>query len=83
MRNSQNHGWLMGKIDGTLLRQERQRKGISIRQLAERAGVNKSTITRIEKGEMSPTIEVFEKILSAMSIGIQLVYEDEKTDIFY
>ncbi len=73
----------MGKIDGTLLRQERQRKGISIRQLAERAGVNKSTITRIEKGEMSPTIEVFEKILSAMSIGIQLVYEDEKTDIFY
>lgn len=68
----------MDKINGQKLKEMRIERGLSIRKLAELAGVNKSTIMRIEKGEMSPTIDIVEKILAAMSSGIRIVHEENK-----
>lgn len=60
-----------------MLKEERLRRNISIRQLAEMAGVNKTTIQRIESGEVSPSIDIFERILKAMSMGMKIVNESE------
>lgn len=45
---------------------------MSIRALAEAAGVNKTTIQRIEKDEVSPSVDVLERILSAMSLRLTI-----------
>lgn len=74
MKNFQNRGLLMTKNEyGEVLKAERIKREISIRQLAEMAGVNKTTIQRIESGEVSPSVDVFERILAAMSMGLKIV----------
>lgn len=60
------------KIDGALLRSCRTGRGMSVRGLAEASGVNKTTIQRIEKGEVSPSLAVLEKILSALSLSLKI-----------
>lgn len=62
----------MSNINGALLRKYREGKGISIRALAEAAGVNKTTIQRIEKDEVSPSVDVLERILAAMSLRLTI-----------
>lgn len=52
----------MSKL-GTLLREARERHGVSQRQLAIRAGTKQSTISRIERGAESPSFERFEALL--------------------
>ena len=59
-------------IYGKRLKIERQSRSISLRQLAELSGVNKTTIQRIESGEVSPSLETFEKILNAMSLCLKI-----------
>lgn len=66
-------------IHGTTLKVERQRRQISIRQLAELSGVNKTTIQRIESGEVSPSLETFDKILNAMSLCLKIESKRKNT----
>jgi transcriptional regulator with XRE-family HTH domain len=43
------------KIDGAKLKRERERKALSMRDLAERSGVSYVTIWRLEADEGGPT----------------------------
>jgi transcriptional regulator with XRE-family HTH domain len=54
-----------------LLRQWREKRGYSVRQLAERAGVSYVTIVRIEGGKLSPTVALLEKLAAALAIGVR------------
>lgn len=56
---------------GNEIAQHRRDKGYSVRQLAELAGVSKSTVVNIEAGRFSPTIDVANKLLNAL--GAQIV----------
>lgn len=68
----------MGRdIYGKRLKIERQSRSISLRQLAELSGVNKTTIQRIEGGEVSPSLETFDKILNAMSLCLKIERKGE------
>lgn len=60
------------KINGTVLKAARQSRKLSIRQLAEMSGVNKTTIQRIESGEVSPSVETLEKILDSLSMFLRI-----------
>ncbi|MFN2487117.1 MAG: multiprotein-bridging factor 1 family protein [Acidimicrobiia bacterium] len=51
---------------GSLIRQTRRRKGLSQAELALRAGTKQSTISRLERDEISPSIESLELLLRAM-----------------
>jgi transcriptional regulator with XRE-family HTH domain len=51
---------------GELLRQARQRSGISQRSLARRAGTSQAAISRIERGLEQPTVERLEQILAGL-----------------
>ena len=49
---------------GQLLREARERHGLTQRQLAIRARTSQAAISRIERGLVSPTIETLEKLLA-------------------
>jgi transcriptional regulator with XRE-family HTH domain len=63
---------------GLLLRQWRERRGLSLHALAERAGVNYVTITRIENGRMSPTVALLEKLAAALEISVRELFPVER-----
>lgn len=52
----------IGKI-GHLLREVRERQGISQRRLARRAGTSQDAISRIERGVEVPTLERFAQLM--------------------
>lgn len=54
-----------------LLRHWRERRGYSVRGLADRAGVGFVTVSRIENGRMSPTVEMLEKLAKALDIDVR------------
>lgn len=61
---------------GKFLREERIKKGISVKELAEAAGVTDRAITYWEKGQKKPTLIYADKILKAL--GVQLVLGAEE-----
>jgi transcriptional regulator with XRE-family HTH domain len=51
---------------GQFIRERRQRHGLSQAQLALRAGTTQSAISRLERGERSPTVETLQLLLSVL-----------------
>ena len=56
----------------TLIRSVRKRHGISQRSLALRASTDQAAISRIERGEVSPSGETIERLLAAMGEKLSL-----------
>ncbi len=63
---------------GQLLREARERRGVSQKRLAIRAGTTQSAISRIEKGHVSPTVETLSELLHLL--GEELVLEAREAD---
>ena len=62
------------------IRLERDSRGWSLAELAERAGVSKATISKIERAEVSPTAVVLVRLASAFDLtlaGLMLRAESE------
>jgi uncharacterized protein len=55
-----------------LLKQARGRHGLSQRTLALRAGTDQGAISRIERGQVSPSVETVERLLAAMGEELEL-----------
>lgn len=68
MGNPRSEGFVATVV--AVLAEERQRQGMSHERLAEAAGVHRSTVSRIERGLMNPTLYVVHSIAEAL--GIQL-----------
>jgi transcriptional regulator with XRE-family HTH domain len=47
---------------GELIKRRRQRHGLSQRILALRAGTDQAAISRIERGDISPSVETVERL---------------------
>lgn len=60
------------KIIGNTIKKRRKMLKITQRTLAELAGVGINTLTKIERGEGNPTIEVLEKILDTLGLELQI-----------
>jgi transcriptional regulator with XRE-family HTH domain len=56
---------------GDKVRAERTRLGLSQEELAARAGVHRTYIGMIERGEKNITLENIEKIAKALSIALE------------
>jgi transcriptional regulator with XRE-family HTH domain len=52
---------------GILLREARERHGLTQAQLAIRARTSQAAISRIERGLVSPTVETLEKLLAMVN----------------
>ena len=59
-------------IDTTLLRATRERMGLSLSDVAEQTGIDKSTLSRIENGKRSINLDGLPKIAAAY----RLTYEE-------
>jgi DNA-binding XRE family transcriptional regulator len=57
---------------GQMLQDARKSEKITQRELAERIGVDKSYISKIEKGNIEPGIGMFYRIASALDLSIEL-----------
>lgn len=51
---------------GEIIRSRRRTNGLTQRQLALRSGSTQAAISRLERGELSPTFETFARLLSVM-----------------
>ncbi len=56
----------MKKTLGELLKELREAKGYSMNQLAIKAGIDVSHVSRIEKGERTPKLETIKKIIQVL-----------------
>jgi transcriptional regulator with XRE-family HTH domain len=67
---------------GRLVREARQRSGISQRSLARRAGTSQAAISRIERGLEQPTFERLEQILAGLgwrpALSLQPIAEHDE-----
>lgn len=57
---------------GRLLRDARRRHRVNQRSLARRASTSQTYISRVERGEVIPTVESLDKFLRAMGERLQL-----------
>ena len=60
---------------GLRLREIREKKGLSLRQLAEKAGVDWSAINRIELGKATPKLATLEKLAEALGVSLRTLIE--------
>jgi len=58
-----------------LVRETRRELGLSQRQLAFRAGTTQAEVSRVERGEVSPTITTLRELMRAM--GRELIVASE------
>ena len=61
-----------------LVRMWRERRGLSLRELGEKAGVSYVTIQRIEAGKTSPTVALLEKVAEALGVNVRDLFPLEK-----
>ncbi|GAA2721123.1 helix-turn-helix transcriptional regulator [Actinocorallia aurantiaca] len=71
---------------GEYIREQRQRAKISLRQLAEQAGVSNPYLSQIERGLRKPSAEILQQIAKGLRISAEVLYvkagilEDRETD---
>ncbi len=59
---------------GDYLRQQRESAELSLRQLAEQAGVSNPYLSQIERGLRKPSAEVLQQIAKALRISAEQLY---------
>lgn len=64
--------WSTGRL-ADRLKQLRSAKGLSLQELAERSGVSRATLSRIENGEVSPTAETLGALAAAYAMTISRI----------
>lgn len=62
---------------GEAIRELRQRAGMTQRQLAERAGVGRNTLGRVERGHGLPTWDVLRALVEATGHVIRFEQGDQ------
>lgn len=60
---------------GSFIRQQRERSAISLRKLAERAGISNPYLSQIERGLRKPSAEILKSIARALSISAETLFE--------
>jgi len=58
---------------GEWVRELRQRRGWSMLKLAQRAGISKAYLLKLEKGEANPTEEVIKRLATALEVRAGLL----------
>jgi transcriptional regulator with XRE-family HTH domain len=55
-----------------MVREARQRAGLTQRELAKRAGTSQSVVARVEAGQTRPGSETLGRLLAAAGFGLQI-----------
>jgi transcriptional regulator with XRE-family HTH domain len=60
---------------GDFIRQQRQRSAMSLRKLADAAGISNPYLSQIERGLRKPSAEILKSLARALSIRAEALYE--------
>jgi transcriptional regulator with XRE-family HTH domain len=66
---------------GLRIRMLRQRKGLSLRDLAELSGLSTNAISRIERGVNSPTVASLRRLATGLGVSVVDIFKDETEKI--
>src|SRR5882757_9823647 len=61
---------------GRALRERRQNAGMSIRRLADEAGVSASLVSQIERGKINPSVARVLSLVTALGISLDELFVD-------
>jgi transcriptional regulator with XRE-family HTH domain len=59
---------------GKAIRRRRRELDLSQEQLAEQAGLHRTYISNLERGELNPSLETIEKLANALNISIPALF---------
>lgn len=62
---------------GARLKGLRQARGLTLDQLAERSGVSRAMISRVERGESSPTAALLDRLCAGLGVLLSALFRDE------
>ncbi len=62
---------------GARLKGVRQARGMTLDQLAARSGVSRAMISRVERGESSPTAALLDRLCAGLGIVLSTLFRDE------
>jgi transcriptional regulator with XRE-family HTH domain len=65
---------------GRRLREHRSNRGLSLENLATRAGVSRAMLSKVERGEKSPTLPVASKIARGLGLSLSLLVGDAEAE---
>ncbi len=65
---------------GDKLRLVRERKKITLKHVAEKAGVSESLVSQIERNKVSPSIDTLMTIADVLEIDLEYLFRDFKKD---
>lgn len=71
-RKAEDKAWQ--EYNAQILLEARKNAGLTQEALANRLGVNKGYISRIERGLTTPTISTFYRIVAAMGLEVKLCH---------
>src|SRR5215216_5501483 len=67
---------------GGRVREFRRERGLTLEALAERSGVSRAMISKVERGEKNPTLIVAAKVAEGLGVSLsQLVGIDERREV--
>lgn len=58
-----------------LLREERERQGLSLSALSQRAGLSRQMVSYVEKEERSPTLDTLLRLTEALGLPLERLLE--------
>lgn len=61
---------------GSKLRAVRERRGITLKQVAAKAGVSESLVSQIERNKVSPSVDTLLSIADALGIDYEYLFSD-------
>lgn len=64
----------LGRDIGDFIRDLRRNAGVSLRQLADKAGVSNPYLSQVERGLRKPSAEVLQQIASALRVSTPVMY---------
>jgi transcriptional regulator with XRE-family HTH domain len=59
---------------GSFIRQQRERANLSLRRLAERAGISNPYLSQIERGIRRPSAEILKRLSRALEVSAETLY---------
>jgi transcriptional regulator with XRE-family HTH domain len=60
---------------GSFIREQRERSALSLRKLADQAGISNPYLSQIERGLRRPSADILKSIARALSIRAESLYE--------
>jgi DNA-binding NtrC family response regulator len=61
---------------GHRVREFRSKKGLTLKQLAERTGLSVSLISQIERAESAASISTLNKVVTALNVKLTVLFQD-------